>query len=508
MAPIALFSLYDTTHALRFSKALIELGWEILATQETVDILEREGIPCRDMASFTGVHSDYGFPPTLHPGVEYALTAKDAPERIELAYVISYPLDVGSDVGGRTLLGLAAKGNRLPVILHADFERVISELQQDGKVSDGLRAELIQKTNAEISGHYLRLVHQNDLPWFGGVVGEHHYDLLNGENPYQEAAFYKTESNDDLALANFENLSHTPPCFTNLADVDSVLNTICLAAEAFRARYDKQPYIAVAAKHGNACGMSLSWDDPLSTIEHALFGNPMAVWGGELIVNFKIDEHLAEVMVRHPKREQMFGSAGWMLDVVIAPAYTKLAAERLLRRKLRKVYQNPALRTPHLPVERFSYRWVRGGFIRQSPPWRVLKFDELEATSQDQDQHDLDSLMLAWAAAYTSFHGGNEIALVQNGNLIAVGGGPSTVQAAHMAVERAQQAGHETKGCVFCADAFFPFTDAPQVLIDAGVKLGCVPAGGVNEPMVRELFAAENVEMFYLPEDFRGFCRH
>jgi phosphoribosylaminoimidazolecarboxamide formyltransferase/IMP cyclohydrolase len=77
-----------------------------------------------------------------------------------------------------------------------------------------------------------------------------------------------------------------------------------------------------------------------------------------------------------------------------------------------------------------------------------------------------------------------------------------------MAVERAREGGHETDGSVFCADAFFPFTDAPQVLIDAGVKFGCVPAGGRNEPLVRELFAAENVDMFYLPEDFRGFCRH
>ncbi|MCJ7622831.1 MAG: hypothetical protein MUO76_04955, partial [Anaerolineaceae bacterium] len=158
MAPIALFSLFDTTQALRFSKALIELGWEILATQETVDILEEEGIPCRDMASFTGVHTDYGFPPTLHPKMEYALTAKDAPERIELAYVISYPFDIGSDIGGRTLLGLAAKGNRIPVMLHTDFDRVIAELQHESKVSDGLRAELIQKTNAEIAGHYLKLV--------------------------------------------------------------------------------------------------------------------------------------------------------------------------------------------------------------------------------------------------------------------------------------------------------------------------------------------------------------
>jgi phosphoribosylaminoimidazolecarboxamide formyltransferase/IMP cyclohydrolase len=77
-----------------------------------------------------------------------------------------------------------------------------------------------------------------------------------------------------------------------------------------------------------------------------------------------------------------------------------------------------------------------------------------------------------------------------------------------VAVERAHQAGHDTAGSIFCADAFFPFTDATQVLIDAGVKLGGVPAGGKNEPLIRAQLAAAGVRMYYLPEDFRGFCRH
>jgi phosphoribosylaminoimidazolecarboxamide formyltransferase/IMP cyclohydrolase len=89
-----------------------------------------------------------------------------------------------------------------------------------------------------------------------------------------------------------------------------------------------------------------------------------------------------------------------------------------------------------------------------------------------------------------------------------VGGGPATVQAAEVAVDRAKKAGHATEGSVFCADAFFPFTDGPQILIDAGVKVGCVPSGGKNEPEMRQAFSRAGVTMLYMPQDFRGFCRH
>lgn len=513
MKPVALFSLHDTRDAVAYARDLVNLGWRIIASQETVDLLQAADIPVMNIADYTGVSASYGFPPTLHPRVEYALTGSDPQDRIDLVYVINYPLSMGNDVGGRALLALAAKGGRIPVTTREDMALVVAALQNCGEVGEPLHHQLIEKTNAEIAAHYLELARRAPHDDYAGMVARRQYDLANGENPYQQAAFFAAVSSDPLAIAQYENLAETPPCLTNLADTDSVLNTLCLAAEAFRLRSGRQPYLAVGAKHGNPCGMSLSWDDPTEALERALFGNPLAVWGGELVVNFDIDEALAELLVRHPRREEQLGSAGWMLDVVVAPEYTPEAAERLLRRKLRKVYRNPALRQPHLPQDPHSYRWVRGGFIRQSPAWRALRFEELEfagadGRSEEPAEADIESMLLAWAVAYTSFHGGNEVALAKDGALLSAGGGPSTVQAAQVAVERARQAGHSTEGSVFCADAFFPFTDATQVLIDAGVKLGCVPAGGKNEPEVRAQLNAAAVQVYYLPEDFRGFCRH
>jgi len=508
MTKTALFSLYDTTHVAEFARALTDLGWRIVATAETVAILTDEGIRCEDISSFTGITEDFGIPPTLHPKIENALTVESASDRIDLVYDIPYPLEVGNDVGGRVLLALAAKGNRVPVMSPSDMEQVINALRREGAVPPDLRERLIDKANAEIAAHYLNLIRQAGGAGYAGTMGQQVYELMNGENPYQAATLYAGPTDDRLALPRFELLSETVPCFTNLADVDCILNTFCMAGEAFLAHYGRQPFITVGAKHGNACGMSVSWNDPAATVQEALFGDPTAIWGGELITNFSIDRKLAEMLVRSSQREELLGQAGWMLDVVVAPAYTEEALETLRRRRFRKLLHNDNLANPRLELDGHSYRWVRGGFIRQWPPGRVLRLEEAEATSDSIESKNIDSLIVAWSVAFGSFHGGNEVALAKEGSLIGVGGGPSTVLAAETAVARTRRANHDPSGGVFAADAFFPFTDAPEVLVQAGVTLGIVPAGGKNEKLVREVFAGKNVDMFYLPEDFRGFYRH
>jgi phosphoribosylaminoimidazolecarboxamide formyltransferase/IMP cyclohydrolase len=122
--------------------------------------------------------------------------------------------------------------------------------------------------------------------------------------------------------------------------------------------------------------------------------------------------------------------------------------------------------------------------------------------------NDISSLIIAWSIAFTSNHGGNEVVLAKDGALLASGGGPSTVEAARVAVERARECGHETKGSVFAADAFFPFPDAPSILFDAGITTGCVPAGGKHETDVQNFFYNHDISVVYLPTTIRGFCRH
>ncbi len=508
MQKTALFTLNDTTDAVSFARSLVGLGWKILATMETVPILQAEGIPCQDIYTFTGITKDYGFPPTLHPKMEHALTVEDSPDRIDIVYAIPYPLSKGNDVGGRTLLALAGKGNRIPVMSREDMKRVIADLQQHETLDPDLKKELLAKAFAEIASHYLDLVQSTKSEDFTGMVGKRAYRLMNGENPYQTADLFSMKSDDPLRIPAFQNLSETVICQVNLSDVDNLLTTLCLLTDALKTQWGKNPYVTVASKHGNVCGASFDLTDPLKSIEKTLFGNPLAVWGGELITNFAIDDALVEVLIKHPKRAEMLGTAAWMLDVVAAPSFSEKALERLQQRAFRKILVNPALSEPTPDVTGYSFRMVRGGFIRQTPPWRTLRISDFNQEYRSVTNECFSDLAIAWAAAYTSFHGGNEVALAKNGMLLAVGGGPSTVQAAQVAVERALQAGHDLQGSAFCADAFFPFTDAPEILVKAGAKWGMVPSGGKNETQVMDYFATNDLHVVTLPEDFRGFCRH
>ena len=502
----ALFSVDDFEGVLDFVASLKELGWRIIATSETVEKLKGCDIVVEDVTSFTGVSDSFGFPPTLHPKIEAALTL-DASDKIDLVYDVPYPLSKGNDVGGLTLLALAAKGGRIVCFTPEDLKDVIEELKQDknhASISGDFRQKLIDKANTHITGHFLELARRNGESLYDGVTGESSLRLACGENPYQVPAdLFTSKSEDILSLARFSPVNDSVPCFTNLADLDSILFTLCLASDAFKRRYKKIPFISIAAKHGNACGMAVDWDSTEKSVLGALFGNPLAVWGGEFICNFKITEDLAKLLIESRERKSEYGNKHWMLDVIAAPGFANEAVDVLGKRAERRLLKNPALSEPSLPESGFFFRHVRGGFLRQPLPDFVL-----DLKSEKLGSRLVDSLIVAWSVAYSSFHGGNEVALAGDGKLIGVGGGPSTVDAAETAVRRAKARGHDTRDSVFVADAFFPFTDAPKILVEAGCSAGVVPSGGKNEKEVMKFFQENNIDMVYLPSEYRGFCRH
>lgn len=506
MKRLALFSLNDTTDADKFAGELTRLGWNVLASSETVALLRSKGIPVTDIADFTGVRESYGFPPTLHARIERALTA-DVGERIDLVYVIPYPIEKGNDVGGRTLLALAVKGRRIAVMCRDDMRLVMSALSKTDAPPEQLVRALADKACFEIANHYFGMIADRDK--YDIIRGQYASPLLNGENPYQiPASIFRSESADDsLALPAFHQLAGEPPCFTNMADADCILRTMCLTSEAFRLNTGDVPRICIAAKHGNACGLGVSRVTSLESIEKALFGNPRSIWGGELITNFPVDGQIAELLLESKRRRDMLGDGSWMLDLVMAPAFTHDAISVLGKRSRRKLFADSALSSPSLKTG-LEYRPVRGGFLRQPPANYILNIRECQTDGRSPDVDEVSSIIVAWAVACSSSHGGNEIALAKDGALLGTGGGPSTVDAVVVAVERASDCRHELAGAAFAANAFFPFTDAPTVLIDAGVATGCVPSGGRNETDVRRVFRERGISVLYLPDKYRGFCRH
>ncbi|MDD5163740.1 MAG: hypothetical protein PHD95_06055 [Candidatus ainarchaeum sp.] len=501
----AFFSLFDTEKCILFAKELERLGWEIIATGETSGLLNKNGVKAVDISEFLGFAGKYPFPPTLHPKMELALATNEK-ESIGLVYVITYPLSHGNDVGGHTLLGLAAKGKKIVVSNKEDMAMVISELgKNNNEIDSSLRQELIEKAFLKIACHFNACFSALDLNHAGQVKI---IKLAEGENPYQSPAeLFHLNSGDSLAIGNFRQESGVAPCFTNIADFDSILKTFCLAQNAFYLRYKKTPNIVIAAKHGNPCGFAVSWDSKESAIENALWGNPRAVWGGELVANFYINKRLAEKLYQSKKRQSLFENSGWMLDVVAAPGFDKEAVQILGKRPERKLFSSPALEKPFLE-KNFAYRQVRGGFLRQPPGNYVLNFEETETDFGLPGKNALDSLIIAWATAWSSSHGGNEVAIAKNRKLLGIGGGPSTFDSCFTAIDRAEKNCHLLKGSAFAADAFFPFTDAALQLIGAGCGYGIVPKGGKKFEAVKKCFKESSVRVFYLPEKFRGFCRH
>ena len=505
----ALFSLPDTTRVREFALSLHQLGWEIISTKEVTPLLKKIQIPCIDIESFVHISEDYDFPPTLHPKIESALTLEQTENRIDLLFDIPYPLDQGNDVGGHTLLALAAKGKRIPIMSYDDMERCIREFKVNGKISDSLKAEFINKTLAQVASHYVKLLRQQES--FGeGFVSIQSLELSGGENPYQNPChlFSVLGENDPLSLHKFELLGKEVPCFTNMADLDSILRSLCLAHEVFKKEFQQAPFLAIAAKHGNPCGFAADWKDPAIALENALFGNSEAAWGGEFICNFAITDDLVNLLIESSIRQEKLGTSNWMLDVIAAPSFSPYAAKTLSQRKGRKILKNKTLLDPKLPCQPWVLRWVRGGMIRQPPANYILDLKSSYWVGEGHSNDQIESLILAWATVWSTNLGGNEVALVKDRQLIGLGGGPSTIIAARNAFCRAQEQGHSMESWGFGAGAFFAFTDGPQLLAEAGCKLGLVPQGGKREEEIKKFFSKNSISMCYIPESFRGFCRH
>jgi AICAR transformylase/IMP cyclohydrolase PurH len=151
----ALFSLFDTTKADYFARILIDRGWQIIASNKTGVFLEKHHIPIIKLSDFVNIHEDYGFSPTLHPKIEFNLTAEDpGQDKLDLVYIINYPLSQGNDVGGHTILALAAKGKRIPVSSLSDMEKVVAQIGKNGDITADFRQQLIKKAYLKVAKHF------------------------------------------------------------------------------------------------------------------------------------------------------------------------------------------------------------------------------------------------------------------------------------------------------------------------------------------------------------------
>ncbi len=531
---VALLSVYHKTGIVEFAKALVALGWRILASGGTAKTLSESGIPVRDVASLVGGKSILGhrvvtLSREVHAGLLARVTEEDTKEMeqlgipyIDLVCVDLYPLHdeirkrdstvesviEKTDIGGPTMLRSAAKGRRIVICDPTDRQFVIAWLKKGQPDKDKVIAMLCAKAEYIVSEYCLASARYHSDGEIDGMVGTKITTCKYGENGYQTpAGLYSSGMDDSLALDKFEQVAGDSPSYNNLCDIDRLLQTVTHIAAGFANNFKTLPNIAVAVKHGNPCGASAG-KEMSDTLKKMIIGDKRAIFGGLVMTNFHIGEKEAKILLTY----EMDKGKRRLLDGIIAPSFDKEAVKMLERKgdKCRFISNSALANLGQCNLDTAPrFRYVRGGFLKQPNYTYVpdLSAPELEKIGNIKVR-DYPDILLAWAIGSTS--NSNTVTLVKGGHLIGNGTGQQDrVGGCKLAISRAKDAGHETKGAVAYSDSFFPFTDGPQALAKAGIKTIFASSGSVMDRDVIAFCLKKNISLVLVPDKIgRGFFGH
>ena len=495
----ALISVYDKSGLLELGKTLHEAGVEILSTGSTAKTLADSGIPVIPVEQYTGFPEMMGGRvKTLHPRIHGGILADQTnPEHLaaiashdiapfDLVVINLYPFaeTIASgasfeecieqiDIGGPSMLRGAAKNHKSVAVLSSPSQYAsLYEAIAAGGFTELQRRELAMET--------FRTTAEYDAAislWLGGELGAHDWhaqvwqkvaDLRYGENPHQSAVVFKDKSGNAQGITQAKQLHGKEMSFNNYTDADAAL----------RAAYDHNNPCVAIIKHANPCGIATA-----STIEAAHAAahecDPVSAFGGVVAANRPVSLKMAE------KLSEIF------TEVVVAPGYEAGAVELLSKK--------PSIRI--LEIESFTpssneLRPISGGLLIQGVDAVDADGDDAKAWKQVSGDpvspKVLKDLVFAWRAVRAVKS--NAILLAHNGASVGVGMGQvNRVDSARLAVSRA---GDRSKGSVAASDAFFPFADGLQILLDAGVAAVVQPGGSVRDEEVIAAAKAANVPMF------------
>ncbi|MDY7019504.1 MAG: bifunctional phosphoribosylaminoimidazolecarboxamide formyltransferase/IMP cyclohydrolase [Chloroflexota bacterium] len=505
----AIVSVSNKTGVADFARGLQELDIEIFSTGGTKKSLETAGIKVHSISELTGFPEILeGRVKTLHPAVHGGILARrDRPqhlselvqnriEPIDMIVVNLYPfvetvskaevsLDEALeniDIGGPTMIRSAAKNfpSVLVIVDPRDYGPILAKLRQ-GSVDLKERKSLAQKAFQHVAIYDTAIAQylgEETFPEEMTISLKKVCDLRYGENPHQRAAFYLDQNvkQRQEGLASLVQLSGPEISFNNLLDFDAALTVL----SSFTT-----PTIAIM-KHNNPCGLA-SYNDLSEAYRRALTGDPVAAFGGVVAANRTIDLSAAqEIDKTH-------------YDAIIAPEYEKEALELLGSKKGLRIIKIPI----ECYIEPFSqgyeesylnFRHARGSFLAQTPDlFSESEFQAKVVTNRQPTQQELSDLMFAWKAVRGIKS--NAIVIAKDKTLLGMGAGqPSRVVSVQLALERA---GEIAKSSVLASDAFFPFTDGPELAIKGGVTAIIEPGGSVKDKEVIELANRYNVAMVF-----------
>ena len=494
----ALLSVSDKTGLLDLARALAARDVELLSTGGTAKALREAGLAVRDVSDVTGFPEIMdGRVKTLHPkvhggllgrrGTDDAVMAEHGIEAIDLLVLNLYPFErvafatdakfddivENIDIGGPAMLRAAAK-NFAHVAVATDpaqYPALIQELDDhDGTLSAKTRFALsvaafnrVAQYDARISDVLSAIAEPSDAGAakrapFGGQSNGNFVkvmDLRYGENPHQQAAFYRDLYPVPGTLATFTQLQGKELSYNNIADADA-------AWECVR-QFDAPACVIV--KHANPCGVAVGAACG-DAYELAYATDPTSAFGGIIAFNRKLDAATAKVIL-----DRQF------VEVLIAPDFDPAALDYATKKANVRV-----LRIPHGDGRNNTdVKRVGSGLLMQTADVREVTADELKVVTQRAPtKAQLGDLLFAWRVA--KFVKSNAIVYAKDQRTIGVGAGQmSRVYSARIAGIKAGDAGLVVPGSVMASDAFFPFRDGIDAAAEAGITAVIQPGGSMRD---------------------------
>ncbi|NJQ00680.1 bifunctional phosphoribosylaminoimidazolecarboxamide formyltransferase/IMP cyclohydrolase [Streptomyces zingiberis] len=502
----ALLSVYDKTGLEELARGLHEAGVELVSTGSTAGRIAAAGVPVTKVEEVTGFPECLdGRVKTLHPRVHAGILADLRLEEhrrqlgelevapFELVVVNLYPFreTVASgagpdacveqiDIGGPSMVRAAAKNHPSVAVVTspARYPDVLAAVRDGGfdlPARKRLAAEAFQHTAAYdvavaswFTEEYAPEQPENvtALPEFLGATWQRGNTLRYGENPHQSAALYSDGTAE--GIANAEQLHGKEMSFNNYVDTEA----------ARRAAFDHDEPCVAIIKHANPCGIAIG-ADVAEAHRKAHACDPLSAFGGVIAVNRPVTVALAEQI------------AEIFTEVVAAPDYEDGAVEVLARKKNIRV-----LRVAGEPARGNELRPLSGGALLQHGDRLQAEGDQPETWTRvcgpGLDEAGLADLAFAWRACRAVKS--NAVLLATDGATVGVGMGQvNRVDSARLAVARA---GERASGSVAASDAFFPFPDGLEVLLEAGVTAVVQPGGSVRDEQVIEAAKAAGVTMY------------
>ena len=538
----ALLSVSDKTGIVDFAKALHELGIKLISTGGTAKLLSEQGLPVQEVAELTGFPEMLdGRVKTLHPGVHAGLLARrDDPahmkslkdhkiDTIDLLVVNLYPFEAtvakadctladaieNIDIGGPAMVRSAAKNwQDVGVITDASqYALVLGELKTDKKLSNETRFALsvaafnrISNYDASISNYLsARRVHASDdagasstasdkatLAQFPGQLNGRFtkiQDLRYGENPHQNAALYKDLDAGVGTLVSAKQLQGKELSFNNLADADAAWE--CVKSLGVYA----SSVGCVIVKHANPCGVATG-SAAMDAYTRAFSTDPTSAFGGIIAFNCALDASTASAISEK------------FVEVLIATDYS-VDALAVLSKKPNVRVLKIALPTNHfahngsktqsfaLGTQDLDIKRIGGGLLVQTADTHTLDANDLKVvTKVKPTPAQIQDMLFAWKVA--KFVKSNAIVFCSNSMTLGVGAGQmSRLDSARIASIKAEHAGLSLKGSVVASDAFFPFRDGLDVVVQAGATCVIQPGGSMRDQEVIDAADEQGIAMAY-----------